>query len=142
MVTAGRAEIQLTMRMVTDVATTKVPTRLRYCAQDPYAMTLVFHSEGAYPIEWIFARDLLAVGLALAAGEGDVRVWPADTGDPVFFELRSPSGHAVFAADSGQLVQFLAQTEQLVPLGEEAAVLDLDHALGLLLYGDQGITPA
>ncbi len=138
---AGRAEMQLTMRMITEMATTKVPTRLRYSCADPYAVAVVFHSEGAYPIEWIFARDLLAAGLATAAGDGDVRVWPAESGDLVFLELRSPSGQAVFAAQIEPLEDFLVWTERLVPFGAETAVLDLDRAVGLLLHGDPGVTP-
>lgn len=137
-----RVEIQLGMRMLTETATTPVPTRLRYCADEPYAVMLVFASRAANPIEWIFARDMLARGLTQPSGEGDVRIWPADNTGQVFLELRSPTGQALFAANAARVRWFLARTEDLVPPGTEGAVLDLDHALGLLLNGDPGIAPA
>jgi hypothetical protein len=51
---------------------------LHYSADDPYAIRMAFHVGTDEPVEWIFARDLLAVGLGGPAGEGDVQVWPAD----------------------------------------------------------------
>lgn len=137
---AGGTEIQLTMRMITETATSKVRTRLRYRAEEPYAVMLVFDSDSG-PIEWIFARDLLATGLTAPAGEGDVRIWPADSTDPIFFELRSPSGQAVFAADRGQLERFLRHTEQIVPRGGETAVMAVDRHLAALLGGEPGLAP-
>lgn len=128
------------MRMITETATTQVATLLLYSVKDPYAVRLVFDGD-ASPIEWIFARDLLAAGLDTACGDGDVRVWSAESSDPVFLELRSPSGHAVFAADRGLITGFLALTEQVVPRGGETAVMAMDHHLALLLGGDPGLIP-
>ena len=140
---AGHTEIELTMRMFTETATTQVGGRLRYTDAEPYAVTLVFRGDGlaGSPIEWIFARDLLATGVLAASGDGDVRVWPADTTSLIFFELRSPSGQAVFAADKRQVERFLAETERIVPTGAEPAAIEMDHHLATLLGGEPGLAP-
>src|SRR4051794_29841010 len=52
--------------------------RLRYDARDPYAVRLAITQRQASPVEWIFARELLVVGLTRAAGTGDVIVIPGD----------------------------------------------------------------
>jgi hypothetical protein len=49
---------------------------LYYRGDDPYAIRMAFHVGLDDPVEWIFARDLLAAGLSSPCGEGDVRVWP------------------------------------------------------------------
>jgi len=138
---AARTEIHLTMRMITEMATTKVPTRLRYAATDPFAVTLVFDSDAAGPIEWIFARELLVVGVTAACGDGDVRIWPAEAGNQIFIQLSSPSGRALFAAGIEPVGAFLKQTVGLVPFGTEHAQLDLDLALQLLFDPDPGVAP-
>lgn len=138
---ATRSEIHLTMRMLTETATTQVPTRLRYDTADPFAVTLAFDSDAAGPIEWIFARELLVIGVATACGGGDVRIWPAEADDQVFIELSSPSGRALLAAGVGPIRAFLKQTVGLVPFGTELAQLDLDQALQLLLDPDPGVAP-
>ena len=74
---------------------------LHYRAEDPYAIRMAFHVGMDEPVEWIFARDLLAGGMTGPAGDGDVRVWPADTptGQRVLnLSLSSPFGQAHFEA--------------------------------------------
>src|SRR5690349_23667891 len=48
-----------------------------YSGSDPYAVRMAFHVGTDEPVEWIFARDLLAAGGESRQGEGDVQVWPA-----------------------------------------------------------------
>ncbi len=139
---AAQTEMQLTVRMIADSATTNVPARLRYDAADPYAVTLSFDGESNGPIDWIFARDLLVVGMTTATGDGDVRIWPAETGNQVFIRLSSPSGQGLLAAALGRVSAFIVQTVLLVPVGAEPALLDVDEALYLLLDSDPGIAPA
>src|SRR5216683_6375399 len=81
---------------------------LYYSGSDPYAIRMAFHVGMDEPVEWIFARDLLAAGLKSREGAGDVRVWPsaaADAddelgveGDVLNIELSSPFGQAHFEA--------------------------------------------
>ena len=88
---------------------------LHYSGSDPYAIRMAFHVGAEDPVEWIFARDLLADGVTTPEGEGDVRIWPSspDTGkDPapdaeirgalsvLNIKLSSPFGEAHFEAPS------------------------------------------
>src|SRR5271170_4347389 len=50
---------------------------LYYTGRDPYAVRMAFHVGTDEPVEWIFARDLLAAGIKSRQGEGDVQVWPS-----------------------------------------------------------------
>src|SRR5437879_43187 len=50
-----------------------------YCGADPYAVRMAFHVGTDEPVEWIFARDLLAAGIKAREGDGDVHVWPSTT---------------------------------------------------------------
>ena len=89
-----------------------------------------------YDSSWLMGRDLLQVGLVQTAGEGDVRVWPSRTsGDVLFLHLRAPSGEALFEVSRSAVAAFLRQTEELVPVGAEAAALRVDDELAALLSG-------
>ena len=69
------AELGLSL-VVPDHGSVPLVASLYYNAEDPYAIRMAFHVGTDEPVEWIFARDLLAVGLEGPAGEGDVQVWP------------------------------------------------------------------
>lgn len=111
-----------------------LPVSLRYSRQDPYAVSIVFTGPGE-EIIWVFARDLLAEGLDLPQGYGDVRIRPEhrDQRRYVMIGLTSPDGTAELEADDEQLREFVAVTEALVPRGHEDTVIDLDAALAGLL---------
>ena len=112
---------------------------LRYDRDDPYAVHLSFPaSPGREPIEWIFGRSLVSDGLTVPAGDGDVRIWPSpeDLSGPVYVELCSPSGRALFAVPRPVLADFVTRCHDLVPPGSESAHLDLDAELALLLHDD------
>ena len=113
--------------------------RLFYSREDPYALSIVFEVGPDKPVEWIFARDLLAMGLEGREGLGDVRVWPsADpeggaTGSVLHIELTSPFGQAHFAAPAREISDFLRRTYQVVPAGEESEHIDVEAELNNLL---------
>lgn len=117
---------------------------LSYSGSDPYAIRMAFHVGAEEPVEWIFARDLLADGLIEAEGDGDVRVWPsAPAGSPsearearsvLNIELSSPFGEAHFEAPSEAIANFLDRTYQVVPMGKESDVIDIDAELNGLLW--------
>ncbi|KDN85183.1 SsgA family sporulation/cell division regulator [Kitasatospora cheerisanensis] len=83
-------------------------------------------------IEWVFARQLLAAGLDLPAGEGDVRIRPA-FGLRTMVELRSPEGVALLQFARNDLRRFLWRSHLAVPEGQELRHLDCDRALAQLL---------
>jgi hypothetical protein len=109
---------------------------LHYRAEDPYAIRMAFHVGMDEPVEWIFARDLLAGGMTEPAGDGDVRVWPAEmpTGQRVLnISLSSPFGQAHFEAPLTALAGFLLRTFQVIPAGREGEFVNLDGELNQLL---------
>jgi hypothetical protein len=103
---------------------------LCYRGDDPYAIRVAFHAGLDDPVEWIFARDLLAAGLQTPVGEGDVRVWPGPRGlDTLNISLSSPFGQAHFEASLSALSGFLRLTFEVVPLGQEGDFIDIESEL-------------
>ena len=123
-----------------------------YSGKDPYAVRMAFHVGTDEPVEWIFARDLLAAGIESRQGEGDVQVWPSliscaetddldvigtveteeppGTGGQVLnIELSSPFGQAHFEAPAEAMSAFLARTYQIVPPGQESGYIDIETEL-------------
>jgi hypothetical protein len=112
---------------------------------------MAFHVGTDEPVEWIFARDLLAAGINSRQGEGDVQVWPsaqscadtegldvigpADTesGAVLNIELSSPFGRAHFEAPTRAMSAFLDRTYQIVPAGQESDFIDIETELNELL---------
>ncbi|HKR70451.1 MAG TPA: SsgA family sporulation/cell division regulator [Streptosporangiaceae bacterium] len=120
-----------------------------YSGSDPYAVRMAFHVGTDEPVEWIFARDLLAAGTESRQGEGDVRVWPspasvAEPGDldligaadalqtrgkVLNIALSSPFGQAHFEAPAEAMSAFLQRTYQIVPAGQESRYIDIETEL-------------
>jgi Streptomyces sporulation and cell division protein, SsgA len=134
-----QAAVEFTL-VITDGPDRAVRADLSFTPADPYAVRIAFHTGGPADdiVEWTFARSLLNEGLTHAAGTGDVRVWPAQQfGAPrVCLALSSPTGRAVFEAPQRRVMQFLAQTYDLVPYGEESAFVDVEAELAALLNGE------
>ena len=121
-----------------------------YSGSDPYAVRMAFHVGTDEPVEWIFARDLLAAGIESRQGEGDVQVWPSAAscaeadgpevagareigGTVLNIELSSPFGQAHFEAPAQAMSAFLQRTYQIVPAGKESRHIDIDAELNALL---------
>ncbi|MGV1004186.1 MAG: SsgA family sporulation/cell division regulator [Candidatus Nanopelagicales bacterium] len=131
--TAVTAELFLQMVLDLD-RTVDVPCALEYRAEEPYAVRATFRT-GSADIEWMFARDLIAEGLSVPSGEGDVVVWPEDGGERqlVLIALNSPTGQAVLEADRAEIAQFLERTFDIVPAGTESDALDIDSWIAQIL---------
>ncbi|HEX5496182.1 MAG TPA: SsgA family sporulation/cell division regulator [Mycobacteriales bacterium] len=112
----------------------RITASLAFHSDDPYAVHMIFHTrDGQEDIEWMFSRQLLSVGLLMAAGDGDVRIWPGPDGSgAVYLQLRSPHGEAMFQAERAHLVDFALRSYVVVPPGCESGYLDLDTELALL----------
>jgi Streptomyces sporulation and cell division protein, SsgA len=119
---------------------------LYYSGSDPYAVRMAFHVGTDEPVEWIFARDLLASGIRSRQGEGDVKVWPSakSCAEPdrlaggaectvLNIELSSPFGQAHFEAPAQAMAAFLQRTYQIVPAGQESSFVDIETELNDLL---------
>ena len=128
------AELGLTL-VVPEHGGVPLTASLNYRRDDPYAIRMAFHVGTDEPVEWIFSRDLLAVGLDRAAGDGDVQVWPAAAAHRgvVNIALSSPFGQAHFEAPATALTGFLLRTYEVVPAGREADYIDIETELSDLL---------
>jgi hypothetical protein len=113
---------------------------LYYDCQDPYAVTMSLDAGTGEPIDWTFARDLLAAAGYGPAGMGDVQAWPCaapaapetDAGaqqQTLSIALGSADGYAVFETGAAGIEAFLDRTYELVPAGQESGWLDLDAEL-------------
>jgi len=104
---------------------------LRYDTADPYAVHATFQVALDQQISWVFARELLAQGMAEPSGDGDVRIWPttAEGREVVCIVLRSPDGEALLQAEAVQLGEFLSAAYSLWTRGREARHLHIDRAL-------------
>jgi Streptomyces sporulation and cell division protein, SsgA len=129
------AELGLNL-VVPDHGAVPLVASLYYSAEDPYAIRMAFHVGTDEPVEWIFARDLLAVGLEGPAGEGDVQVWPGEDedGEVLNIALSSPFGEAQFEAPRDSTAAFLARTYEVVAPGHESEYVDVDGELDELLW--------
>jgi hypothetical protein len=106
-----------------------------YAVADPFAVTIVFRCD-AQEVRWTFARELLVQGIHEPVGVGDVQLWPclSDAGTAVVvIELRSPDGSVMVQAPTRAVSLFVQRMLQIVPLGQEGALLDVDAALAELL---------
>ncbi|WP_405876832.1 SsgA family sporulation/cell division regulator [Streptomyces sp. NBC_01136] len=114
-----------------------VLTRLRYDPHDPFAVSVVFHTDVNGSVPWFFARDLLARGVLRPSGQGDVQVWPTGEGPDAVLNLAlsSPHGAARLTAPLAVVTQWLDRTYRLVPMGRETDGLDFDAELSRLLHG-------
>ena len=115
-----------------------VPTTLEYTWRDPYAVWLTFPAElqeNGRPIEWVFARELLVWGLTEPIGDGDVHIWPSGP-SRVVIELDARHGGAPLDFPRGGLREFVRASQAIVPMGFEAALIDLDGELAALFGGE------
>jgi hypothetical protein len=129
------AELDLSL-VVPEHGAVPLVASVDYSADDPYAIKMSFHVGTDEPVEWIFARELLAAGLEAPAGEGDVQAWPddADGSDVLNIALSSPFGEARFEAPLSATAEFLKSTYGIIPAGTEGDFIDVDGELDDLLW--------
>jgi hypothetical protein len=112
-----------------------VPALLSYRLDDPLAVHFTFHVGSDAPVEWSFARDLLAEGLCRPCGRGDVRLWPTTVGGRavLYVALSSPDGDALLTAPAEAVRSWLRLTQRLVTPGAEAVDPALEAELEAVL---------
>ena len=104
-----------------------------YDPADACAVTLVLQTQSG-PVNWTFARELLADGQYEPTGDGDVHVWPclSSCGEAVVIvELCSPVGETLLQFPSRAVQEFILSSVDSVPMGSED--VDVDAWLQQLL---------
>ncbi|MDJ0342307.1 SsgA family sporulation/cell division regulator [Streptomyces sp. H10-C2] len=112
-----------------------ITATLLYQCDDPLAARMSFPASATLDgsdVTWTFARDLLAAGLRLPSGEGDVHVWPCGP-RRIMIELSSPDGVALLQLDSGDVRDFLTRSYAAVPPGDEHRHVDFEAVFAALL---------
>ncbi|HLH84558.1 MAG TPA: SsgA family sporulation/cell division regulator [Trebonia sp.] len=137
---SGTVSTELRLRIVTPQRPARLVTaRLVYSRDDPYAVRIAFPAGRGKLVEWVFARDLLSMGMEGRAGLGDVTVWPpagsgnGTPGSVLNVELSSPSGRVHFTAPAKKVSAFLRRTYRVVPPGGESEHVDIDAGLAGVL---------
>jgi hypothetical protein len=132
--TTVSAELDLHLVVPQQIAVPLVAS-LSYRGDDPYAVSMAFHVGTDEPVEWIFARALLAEGMERPAGEGDVHAWPTPgrDGGLLNIALSSPFGEALFEAPAVAIAAFLQRTYEAVPAGHEGDFVDIEGEIDQLL---------
>src|ERR1700744_3687272 len=137
---------ELGLRLVAaEQAVVPLVASLHYSGSDPYAIRMAVHVGSEDPVEWIFARDLLADGLMAPEGDGDVQIWPSSPSNGtdeaaegplsvLNIKLSSPFGEAHFEAPAEAIGNFLDRTYRIVKMGKESEAIDIDAELNGLLW--------
>jgi hypothetical protein len=130
---AVTAELSMSLLLDGD-RTVEVPCTMEYRADEPYAIHATFRT-GPTDIEWVFGRDLVVEGLQRFSGEGDIVIRPVPHGRIPLVEivLNSPSGRAELYAERAGLEHFLRRTYDIVAVGEEPTLLDIDNVIARIL---------
>lgn len=110
-----------------------IPARWLFHVDDPSAVVLSVHN-GSRWVDWTLSRELLAAGLAMPAGDGDVHLEPFPSGDLlVQLDNGQSGGRAVLLTHGETARRFLDLSYQLVPLGAERLDWEVETALFDLL---------
>lgn len=118
-------------------AVAPIGVELKYESCEPYEVSLTFNAGTSGRVKWSLARDLLADGVLIESGLGDVKISPrSDDPAVIVVLLCSPNGQATFEAEADDLVHFLNQTYDVVPTGEERRWMSVGDALARLLQHD------
>ncbi|THA33339.1 SsgA family sporulation/cell division regulator [Streptomyces sp. A1277] len=108
-----------------------LPAVLSYDRADPFAVRMAFPAPATLEgteVSWEFSRELLAAGMEVPSGLGDVRIRPFGY-DRTVLEFHAAEGIAMVHVRTAELRRFLRRAQQLVPCGQERRFLDLDRNL-------------
>jgi len=122
-----RGEIALIDGEISTEHAAPVRTRMVWYRVDPLAVHLRFAlGLRRRHVDWTISRELLAAGLLMPTGDGDVCLTPYPNG--VVLELCPPGARAALLMNPDDIGTYLTSTYQQVPIGEESTEID-DNAL-------------
>lgn len=103
----------------------------RFDPEFPLIVTLKLTVEQGASVTWCISRELLHNGLHSVSGSGDVRVWPARSGDRVmaWLLLHARDVSALFELPVPPIEQWLEEIYRVTPPEAEMEGLDWDAFL-------------
>jgi hypothetical protein len=128
----------LALAVSTGTGEAELDAELRYDPADPFAVALAIGVECGEPVVWTFARDLLAAGVSVPSGEGDITVEPdmSSSFNDAERTLRitlATDCLATMVTPAAPVLEFLVETYAIVPTGSELDRVDLDAEIAALL---------
>lgn len=114
--------------------TAVVPVSLVWDPASPFAVGVWFR-ERRRLVPWVIARELLAAGLLMPAGDGDVHIDPSADGLVVTLDNGRGERARFLFEDVDTVGRFLGCTYEQVRLGAER--VDVDLELGGLIAGGE-----
>ncbi|WP_399896108.1 SsgA family sporulation/cell division regulator [Streptomyces sp. BBFR51] len=107
----------------------------RFDPDFPLIVTLKLMVEQGSSVTWRISRELLHKGLHSVSGSGDVRVWPARSGDRVtaWLLLDARDMSALFELPVSPLESWLEDTYRITPPESEMDALDWDAFIAEVL---------
>ncbi|MGI5347318.1 SsgA family sporulation/cell division regulator [Streptomyces sp. CA-250714] len=113
--------------------TAPVDVEMVYDTRDPYAVAMDLEIRNSQqPSIWVLSRSLLAEGLLIPAGLGNVQITPA-TPEFVLLQLGTDAEQASLWMPLPEIEEFLESTYDVVPVGEEELWLKVDAAVQQIL---------
>lgn len=127
----AKADARVVMDGVVHTGSERV--ELWFHPAEPLQVDLVLQN-----VTWVFARELLLVGLQASTGIGDVRVWPGPDLHTVTVHMQSPEGQITLLLPRREVRLWLTRTLDLVPAGCGYSEAALDATAARLLDGGAG----
>lgn len=108
---------------------------LDYSSEDPFAVRITFYDRT--DTTWLFAREVMRLGLYNPSGEGDYRITPGENTINIRLSAPMPGGYpdhvAYIATPRAAIESFLNESYDAVPMGTEMEHCDIDAEIANLL---------
>ena len=129
-----RISTETVFEIVEPDGTAPVDVLLAYDTKDPYALTMELEiRDSSHPSTWVLGRAMVAEGLLVPSGLGNVQITPA-TPEFVLLQLGAPGeDQASLWMSLPEVEEFLENTYDVVPVGEEERWLEVDATLHRIL---------
>ncbi|MFD6315767.1 SsgA family sporulation/cell division regulator [Streptomyces nigra] len=128
-----RVYAETVFELVEPDGTAPVDVTLAYETSAPHTVVMELEiRESHRPSVWALSRSMLAEGLLVPAGLGDVQITPA-TPEFVLLQLGDDAEQASLWMPLAEIEEFLESTYDAVPVGEEDQWLEVDTTLDQIL---------
>ncbi|MDX3094931.1 SsgA family sporulation/cell division regulator [Streptomyces sp. ME01-24h] len=122
-------------RVLDGFARQPTSAEFRFDPESPLIVTLKLTVEQGVSVTWRISRELLHTGLHAVSGSGDVRVWPARSGDRdmAWLLLDGRDMSALFELPIPPVEHWLKEISRIMPPEADTDGLDWDAFLAEVL---------